>query len=201
MKIEVSCDHCGISYERVYKSWVVENFCSRKCKSDAKHVEGPCGNCGVPVRRLRCETKNASVLMCSRACLNEWNSKRFTGLNIALNPDRMTPSTRKKLREHRLGTGEGKTYTKTYSRHTHRIVAEQKLGRPLAPGEVVHHIDENKRNNHPDNLQVFASQVEHAKHHIENLNKIKKLKSRAKKINEQIKSLQLSRKVRITYLE
>jgi hypothetical protein len=49
--------------------------------------------------------------------------------------------------------------------YEHIIVAETKLGRPLAKGEVVHHIDMDKANNHPDNLQVFASQSEHARHH------------------------------------
>ena len=43
----------------------------------------------------------------------------------------------------------------------HRHVMQQKLGRPLHPDEVVHHIDGNKKNNHPDNLQLFASQADH----------------------------------------
>ncbi len=66
-----------------------------------------------------------------------------------------------------MNSGEGKTYTKFYGRHEHRVVAEQLLGRPLCPGEVVHHIDGDKRNNRPENLRVFASQAEHAKFHVE----------------------------------
>jgi len=77
----------------------------------------------------------------------------------------MTAGTREKLRQSRLGTGQGKTYAKRFGRHEHRIVAEQMLGRPLRPGEVVHHIDGNKRNNAPENLMVFASQAEHALWH------------------------------------
>jgi hypothetical protein len=50
-------------------------------------------------------------------------------------------------------------------RHAHRVVAEQVLGRALLPGEVVHHEDQNKTNNGPENLVVFPSQKEHAKHH------------------------------------
>ena len=77
----------------------------------------------------------------------------------------MVPETRKKLREKHLNKGAGKSYEKTYSRHTHRVVAEQMLGRKLLPGEVVHHEDENKRNNDPSNLKVFPSQAAHAAYH------------------------------------
>lgn len=86
-------------------------------------------------------------------------------LNEELNPTRMTPETREKLRNCRLDSGEGRTYTKQYGRHEHRVVAEQILGRELRPGEVVHHIDGDKRNNAPENLKVFPSQAEHARFH------------------------------------
>lgn len=40
----------------------------------------------------------------------------------------------------------------------HRHVAEQKLGRPLVPGEEVHHRNEDKRDNDPLNLDVLPAQ-------------------------------------------
>lgn len=43
----------------------------------------------------------------------------------------------------------------------HRLVMEEKIGRHLRKGEVVHHIDGDSLNNHPDNLQLFASNAEH----------------------------------------
>lgn len=43
----------------------------------------------------------------------------------------------------------------------HRVVMEQKLGRPLQRGEVVHHIDGNRANNHPDNLEVYENNALH----------------------------------------
>lgn len=49
----------------------------------------------------------------------------------------------------------------------HRLVAAQTLGRALLPNEVVHHINEVKDDNSPDNLRVFASQADHIKHHAE----------------------------------
>ena len=63
------------------------------------------------------------------------------------------------------GTGSGNGYVKFRHRHLHRVIAELMLGRPLMPGEVVHHVDGNKRNNLPHNLEVLSSQGEHVRLH------------------------------------
>jgi len=43
----------------------------------------------------------------------------------------------------------------------HLLIAEQMLGRPLMESEEVHHKDRNKLNNHPSNLQIYATHLEH----------------------------------------
>lgn len=126
-----------------------------------------CSNCGKAFKVYGRKVATFQHHFCSRACARTFTSPRMSAMNKELNPGRMTMETREKLRQAHLNTGEGKTYTKTFSRHTHRIVAEQILGRPLLPGEVVHHIDGDKRNNEPSNLMVFTSQPEHAKWHNE----------------------------------
>lgn len=49
----------------------------------------------------------------------------------------------------------------------HRMRIQDKLGRDLEPGEVVHHIDGDIYNNSPANLAVFSSEREHLDHHAE----------------------------------
>lgn len=49
--------------------------------------------------------------------------------------------------------------------YEHRLVMEQILGRYLEPGEQVHHQDENKRNNSPENLKLCSTQKEHSEEH------------------------------------
>ena len=145
-KLIIKCDFCGEQIER-YPSRIKKfNFCGRKCLGDFSSKEkNPQGYSKL---------KDLTGV-----------SEHMKKLNKELNSFRMTEETRAKLRQSRLGTGQGKSYEKIYGRHKHRIVAEQKLGRPLKTGEVVHHMDGNKRNNRPENLYVFPSQTEHAAAH------------------------------------
>jgi hypothetical protein len=46
----------------------------------------------------------------------------------------------------------------------HRVVMSRKLGRPLLDYEIVHHLDENKKNNDPKNLELTNHQ-EHSREH------------------------------------
>ncbi len=147
MKLKIHCDWCGNTITRFPSQVKHFNFCSRSCLS-----------------AFSSKSKNPNGYSNLKDYRNM--SKNMTRLNRDLNPTRMTPETRNKLRVAKLGSGEGKTYSKRFGIHEHRIVAEQILGRKLQPGEVVHHIDGDKRNNSPINLMVLKSQSEHAKLHI-----------------------------------
>jgi hypothetical protein len=46
----------------------------------------------------------------------------------------------------------------------HRLVGEAKIGRRLEMGEVVHHIDGNRQNNDPSNLEVLTEAEHRAEH-------------------------------------
>ncbi len=147
-KVIIKCDWCGREMDRYPCKIRPHNFCNRGClaaySNKQKNPEG------------YAKLKNYDGM-----------SKHMTRLNEELNPSRMTFSVRSKLSMAHKGTGAGKTYAKSFGVHTHRMVAERILGRKLLPGEVVHHIDRNRRNNHPSNLIIFSSQAEHAKWHKE----------------------------------
>lgn len=48
--------------------------------------------------------------------------------------------------------------------YEHRLVAEQKAGRRIEPGEHVHHINGDKVDNRPENLEILTV-AEHCKRH------------------------------------
>lgn len=54
--------------------------------------------------------------------------------------------------------------------HVHRKVMEEKLGRKLSSDEIVHHIDGNKLNNNPNNLEL-TNRSEHMNKHRKDLTK------------------------------
>lgn len=68
------------------------------------------------------------------------------------------------------GTGL-RGYIKENGRHQHRVVMEKVLGRPLETWEVVHHLNSDKHDNRPENLQVLHQRDHIRLHHPEMMEK------------------------------
>ena len=69
----------------------------------------------------------------------------------------------------------------------HRVIVENKLGRKLRKNESVHHIDGNKHNNNPDNLEVILRSKHARMHARETLNGAKLTPSDVRRIRMVIK--------------
>lgn len=115
-----------------------------------------CETCGGTFQPTR---KYPQQRFCGHRCV-------FTKIGPTVRAAASTPEAIAKRADALRGRGAGKGYVKRGGRHEHRVVAEEQLGRPLRPGEIVHHEDENKRNNAPGNLGVLPSQAEHARLHF-----------------------------------
>lgn len=59
----------------------------------------------------------------------------------------------------------GKSPTMHYYRRQAYEVAAICLGRPLPRGWIIHHVDENPRNNEPTNVMIFPTQSQHMRYH------------------------------------
>jgi len=138
-KIIINCEHCGKEIARYPSHIRPHNYCSQACLGAAVKAK----------ELIRDSTKTS-------ARMSEYNREH--------NPTAMDFARRCKLRNHHLGSGEQKGYTKRFGKPEHVFFAEQVLGRELRPDEVVHHIDRNKRNNSLDNL-VVMTRSEHSKLH------------------------------------
>ena len=117
-----------------------------------------CG-CGIPTPQMK-KTKNyrGEVKGAFFRFINGHNSRLLNSQEqrrraLFRNPDALRYS------------GSRNNYVKLKGKHMHRVVMEQVLGRKLRKGEIVHHIDGDKWNNSPENLQVMT-QSEHIKLHL-----------------------------------
>jgi hypothetical protein len=135
-RIQLVCENCGGGYERMECELRSKpsRFCSARCRYAAQSKPVELTCDGCGTRFTRKISEVNDSNFCSRACYDESRRAEMTN------------------------------YPKIGARHEHRIVAEQMLGRALQTGEVVHHIDGDKLNNDPSNIEVMTASA-HARLH------------------------------------
>ena len=145
-RIKLNCLRCGKEHLKLdcQLNKGRGKFCSKECAN--KHRQHgkiiKCALCSNEFYRAFGEQKRAINYFCSKGCY--FNS--------------------------RIVKAKKTTYLKVGGTHIHILVAEKVLNRKLRKGEIVHHIDEDRKNNSIENLAVLPSQNIHAKIHFGNYN-------------------------------
>jgi hypothetical protein len=158
--IDLTCERCGVGFQRFKGQEKEHNFCSRQCywKSDfhsetvsgangrrnmsAKATE-PCGFCGKPVTRY--VSTRGEVFYCNVQCHADAKRKTQVRQKTSGGYVRIFVGY-----DHPGATASGHIFE-------HRKVMQDLLGRPLFKHENVHHINGVRDDNRPENLQLWST--------------------------------------------
>ena len=107
---------------------------TNKVVSAMDQVAATCDWCG----KAFCKPCNAlrERNFCCREHLHKWNRQRMHDFNVISNPMNKpggVMESRIRRGDQQRDRGDGKTYTKRLGRHEHRVIAKEKIGRPLQP--------------------------------------------------------------------
>lgn len=156
---KASCE-CGGFAEVVGSNW--KRGAHRSCGCEQRAL--------ISLAKAEKKPKQCSVPGCDGAvhytglCKKHYIRKVKFGDVDYVTPEETRRASNRAAQLARVESVKDTTYRKRFGRHEHRVVAEQKIGRPLRSDEHVHHIDGNKHNNHPDNLEVMT-RSEHLRLH------------------------------------
>jgi hypothetical protein len=121
-------------------------------------VATTCAWCGARLERWASQIRERNF--CGLGCLGKYRSEHWTGPDAA----HWKGGTRRDRGRVLVHCPDHPSAQQNGYVYRYRLVMEEKLCRPLTPDEIVHHIDGDESNDHPDNLAVMT-QNEHAAYH------------------------------------
>ena len=133
--ITLTCEKCGRPFHP-WKTTRATRFCSRACAPQGRQPylqEIPCAHCGCGFHPSK-----AGRTYCSRACYRAAGGRSLNAQGYVL--------------VYRKGHPNASPVNGQILEH--RYVMAEKLGRPLESHETVHHINGDKTDNRPSNLQL-----------------------------------------------
>ncbi len=164
-RVEVECKLCGKKFFAKLSSVKTygRKYCSKKCSNYA-NMNGEityCLYCGEnPIYVCRANRNRGNGKFCSRKCLHSYHKgathpswrggKTHNSGGYVLVIDREHP--------------RGNKYNGRVFEHI--IVVEKVINRYVKREEVIHHINEVRNDNRPENLYLFPSNAEHMRYHF-----------------------------------
>lgn len=154
--MEYICTHCNIGFTGRKRGDRVIKFCSTVCSGHNKRG-GSTWNKGIPCSTLT-RQKISKSLKGKRRSMNTEFKKGKHPHNYIGRVIRSNGYVYLHNPQHPMCDGRGYVAE-------HRLVAEQFIQRTLSLMEIVHHINEIKTDNRPENLYIFPNNVSHLSFH------------------------------------
>jgi len=142
-----------------------------------------CKQCGKEFHKWISDIKRGKGFFCSKECWWKFRKGKSTG-KPAWNKGMKFPEYSKENHPNwkggRIIFSEGYVRIRNTNVHSkyeseHRLIMEKKIGRKIKLEESVHHLDNDKTNNNPDNLHLFPNEIEHQKYHRMLINIVKEM--------------------------
>lgn len=163
MKATLVCQNCGQEFE-VYKSWVRRGrrkFCTWECRvAHQRTLTGEASPRWGKTHTAEARERMSAAVRATNQTHDRnpnWRGGKYTDTHgyRHVAAKYLTPKTLAIV---------GPMVTKGGYVLEHRLVAALELGRPLTAGEVVHHLNGDKMDNRPENLEV-ADRSKHSQEH------------------------------------
>jgi hypothetical protein len=167
------CEVCGKEFYRL-PAYIKQGrkYCSRECNAIGQTKQKVIKNCKHCGAEMRLRPSYGHMQFCSKRCESDAKIVRPTGRIHNGRPVRLNDKGYVLLWE-----PEHPNKSMGGWQFEHRIVMEQSVGRYLTTAEQVDHINQNKQDNQPENLQVLTPSAHSTKTNAENLGALKELRA------------------------